>query len=288
MKPDPREQADFLSRMMSASRARLERALARCGESELRGRIARLPPPPAPRFAGTTFELIAEVKRRSPAAGQLASDTLAPAEQARRYASGGAIAVSVLTEPEEFAGDLAHVSEVARAVPGLPVMRKDFLVGTYQVLEARAAGAAGVLVIAAALEAGQTQDIIGCALELGMFVVVEVFDRADLAPSLPIVLAAAATAAGRGRVLLGVNCRNLRTLQVEAGRFAELAPLLPRAVPWVAESGITTPAQAGEVARLGYTVALVGTALMRSGDPGAAVRAFLEAGRGALTRGRGE
>lgn len=271
---------DFLARMATASHRRLEQAMARCAEKELRARIAGLPTPPAPRFTTGAFHLIAEVKRRSPSGGALASAALSPVEQARRYAQGGAVAVSVLTEPEEFHGDLAHVTEVAQALPGLAVMRKDFLVGTYQVLEARAAGAAGVLLIAAMIEPVLLEVMIDCALDLGMFVLVEVFDREELQGCVPIMRSAAATERGRGRVLLGVNCRSLRTLAVDFGRFAVLAPHLPRDLPWVAESGIETPEQAAEVARLGYHTALVGTALMRAGDPAAAARALIAAGRG--------
>jgi indole-3-glycerol phosphate synthase len=279
---DARESGDFLARMATASHRRLDRAIATVPERELARRIAALPAPPAPRFTRDAFHLIAEVKRRSPAAGRLAGEALQPAAQARLYAEGGAVAVSVLTEPGEFDGDLAHLTEVAATLPSLPVMRKDFLVGTYQVLEARAAGAAGVLVIAAMLDPEQVEAMIGCAVGLGMFVLVEVFDRADLERCVPAALAAAATEAGRGRVLLGVNCRDLRTLQVDFARFAALAPRLPAALPWVAESGIEGPAQAAEVARLGYGLALVGTALMRSGDPRAAAQAILAAGRKAL------
>lgn len=275
-------EADFLARMATASHRRLDRALSRVSEAQLAARVAGLPPPPAPRFTREAFHLIAEVKRRSPSAGDLAGPAMTPAEQARRYAAGGAVAVSVLTEPEEFAGDLAHVTEVAEALPGMAVMRKDFLVGTYQVLEARAAGAAGVLLIAAMLEPEQIEALIGRALSLGMFVLVEVFDRDDLARCVPAVQAAAATEAGRGRVLLGVNCRDLRTLRVDFARFAALVPHLPGDVPWVAESGIETPGQAAEVARLGYSLALVGTALMRSGDVPGAAQALLAAGRQAL------
>ncbi len=275
---------DFLARMARASRRRLDQAIGGCTEKQLRDRIAQLPLPPAPRFTGLPFQLIAEVKRRSPSAGQLASPAMAPAEQARHYAAAGAIAVSVLTEPGEFDGDLAHVTEVAQALPGLAVMRKDFLVGAYQVLEARAAGAAGVLLIAAMLEPGQCEAMLACALEHGMFVLVEVFDRADLDRCVPALRAAAATTAGSGRILLGVNCRDLRTLAVDSARFAGIAPCLPHEVPWVAESGIETPAQAAAVARLGYSIALVGTALMRSGDPAAAGQALLAAGRAALKR----
>jgi indole-3-glycerol phosphate synthase len=280
-----RTAGDFLARMATASHRRLEQAIARVGEAELRRRVAGLPAPPAPRFDAGAFHLIAEVKRRSPSAGQLAGPALSPVEQAREYAAAGALAVSVLTEPDEFDGDLAHLAAITAALPALAVMRKDFLVGTYQVLEARAAGAAGVLVIAAMLEPEQIEAMLATALGLGMFVLVEVFDRDDLARCVPAVLAAAATPAGAGRVLLGVNCRDLRTLQVDFARFAALAPHLPRGVPWVAESGIGTPEQAVEVAALGYSLALVGTALMRSGDPRAAAQALLDAGRAARRGG---
>jgi indole-3-glycerol phosphate synthase len=277
----PARGGDFLARMAAASHRRLEAALGRRGERELRRLVAALPSPPAPRFTTPGFHLIAELKRRSPSAGALAVSGLSAVEQARCYARGGAVAVSVLTEPEAFDGHLDHLREVASGVPGLPVMRKDFLVGTYQVLEAREAGAAGVLLIAAMLDPEQLQAMIDCALGLGLFVLVEVFDHADLDACLPAVKAAAATPAGGGRVLLGVNCRDLRTLAVDFGRFAAIAPRLPVGVPWVAESGIERPEQAAEVARLGYRAILVGTALMRAADPAAAAQALLAAGRSA-------
>ncbi|GMU75159.1 MAG: indole-3-glycerol phosphate synthase [Gammaproteobacteria bacterium] len=273
---------NFLERMAAASQRRCEQARARIDEAALRRHVSALPAPPAPRFDAAAFHLIAEVKRRSPSAGQLAAASLSPVDQAGLYARAGALVVSVLTEPEEFAGDLADLEAVTTALPALPVMRKDFLVSPYQVLEARAAGAAGVLLIAAMLEPRKLEAMLACALELGLFVLVEVFGADDLARCQPAVLAAAATPAGQGRVLLGVNCRDLRTLRVDTGRFATLAPLLPVALPWVAESGIETPAQAGEVAALGYRLALVGTALMRSGDVVTSAAALLAAGRAAL------
>jgi indole-3-glycerol phosphate synthase len=273
---------DFHSRRAAGSRARSQHARSARSEQVLRDEISRLPAPPAPRFTDAAFHLIAEVKRRSPSAGELAQATLVPAGQARAYALGGAIAVSVLTEPHEFNGDLADLTDIARALPGMAVMRKDFLVDAYQVLEARAAGAAGVLLIAAMLEPEQFAAMLGTVLDLGMFALVEAFDREDLARCVPAVRAVAASERGRGRVLLGVNCRSLRTLQVDFRRFADLAPHLPADVPWVAESGIETPEHAAEVARLGYRTALVGSALMRSGDPVAATQALLAAGRRAL------
>jgi indole-3-glycerol phosphate synthase len=269
--------ADFLARMAAASRRRLESAAARTSERELLKRAAAAPRPPALRLAAAGFDVIAELKRRSPSAGPLADASLDPSAQARSYAAGGACALSVLTEPEEFAGALEHVAEIAALLPGVPVMRKDFLVGRYQVLEARVAGAAGVLLIAAMLDPEALEAMTAFALELGLFVLVEIFDQADLARCAPVLDLAAGTA----QLLLGVNCRDLRTLQVRYERFAALAPALPRGVPWVAESGIETPAQAAELAGLGYRVGLVGTALMRSGGPAEALRALIAAGRAA-------
>ena len=269
---------DFLARMATASHRRLNESLARISERELRRRVKDLPPPPALQLSAGGFDLIAEVKRRSPAAGQLAVQDLSVTAQARAYAAGGAAAISVLTEPEEFGGELAHVSEVAAAVPRVPVMRKDFLLGTYQVLEARAAGAAGVLLIAAILEPEHLEALLAYTVELGMFALVEVFDEGDIARG----AASVANAAARGQVLIGVNCRDLRTLEVNFARFADLAPALPRGLPWVAESGIESPAQAAEVARLGYRFALVGTTLMRAASPESAVRELLAAGRGVV------
>ena len=272
---------DFLARMAATSHQRLAAARAQVPEPALRAQVATLPAPPSPRFPRTGFHLIAEVKRRSPAAGRLTDAALAPDVQARRYAAAGALAVSVLTEPTEFHGDLADLRAVCAALPALPVMRKDFLVDAYQVLEARAAGAAGVLLIAAMLEPARLVQILDQALALGMFALVEVFDAGELAACTPLLERVAATPAGQGRVLLGVNCRDLRTLAVDFERFAALAPHLPPTLPWVAESGIDTPGAAATVARLGYSLALVGTALMRADDPAAAGQALLAAGRAA-------
>ena len=237
--------------------------------------------PPALRLSADGFDLIAELKRRSPALGELAGAGLAPAKQAQAYMAGGAAALSVLTEPTEFQGELAHLQAVAE-VAQVPAMRKDFLVSDYQVMEARAAGAGGVLLIAAMLDAATLSGMLQTADRLGLFALVEVFDSADLAHCLPVLAAAGpAVVDDRVRLLLGVNCRNLRTLQVDFGRFAELAPQLPADLPWVAESGVDNPERAAEVAGLGYRLALVGTALMRADDPAAAAGALLAAGRGA-------
>ena len=270
---------DFLDRMAAASDARARAAEARRPAEALAARAARLPPPPALRLSPQGFDLLAEVKRRSPSAGTLAGSALKVAAQGRNYARGGAAALSVLTEPDEFAGDLAHLKEVAAAVP-VPAMRKDFLVSPYQLLEARAAGAGGVLLIAAILPGTQLKAMVAAAQQLGLFVLLEVFDRAELDRAVAVLRATGpALAAGACRSLVGVNCRDLRTLRVDFGRFAALAPALPRDIPAVAESGVETTAQAARVAALGYDVALVGTALMRAAEPARFAAELLAAGR---------
>lgn len=276
--------ADFLQRMAAASRQRVDRALAERPEAEVARLASAAPPAARLRLSPSGFDLIAEVKRRSPSAGELAMPGMEPAEQARRYVDGGAAALSVLTEPEEFNGDLAHLEAVSRALPGTPAMRKDFLVSTYQVLEARAAGAAGVLLIAASLDPGTLAELLQATLALGMFALVEVFDRQDLERCLPVIAASGPPVIdGAVRTLLGVNCRDLRSLAVDFARFAELAPHLPPGLPTVAESGVETPAQAAAVAGMGYRLALVGSALMRAADAGQAVRDLLAAGREQLS-----
>jgi len=229
------------------------------------------------------FDVIAEIKRRSPAEGQLSpngdsdpqkgdSDLLS---RAQAYAAGGAAAISVLTEPSRFDGELAHLESAAEAVPGTPVMRKDFLVDPVQVLEARKAGASGVLLITTMLNEEKLRAMLDCASEHGMFVLLESFDEEDLFRSAQCLDAT-------GQVLIGVNTRNLRTLEVDPDRLQNLAPGLPNAV-CVAESGLHTPEDAARVAGWGYTMALVGTALMRSEDPTGLVAAMSHAGAAACS-----
>ena len=273
-------QNDFLARMTARSRVRADAAKARLPDAELRARARERGPAPALRLAAAGFDLIAEVKRRSPAQGQLAGERLDPVAQAAAYADAGAAALSVLTEPEEFRGTLADLDAVAGAVVQVPAMRKDFLVDPYQVWEARAAGAGGVLLVAACLDRALLQRMLDTALELGLFALVEAFDERDLEHCVPVMDAAGpAVQSGAVRMLLGVNCRDLRTLAVEFGRFAELAPRLPANYPKVAESGVVEPGDAAAVAGAGYQLALVGTALMRAAEPGAAAQALLSAGR---------
>jgi indole-3-glycerol phosphate synthase len=228
------------------------------------------------------FDVIAEIKNRSPAEGDLAAADADRAARARQYVAGGAAAISVLTEPSRFAGSLDHLEEVARAVPNTPVMRKDFLVDPIQLYEARRAGASGVLLIIAMLDAARLDEMLDCARELGLFVLLEAFDAGDLGRAAKLLKESGHVArAAAGQLLVGVNTRNLRTLEVDSSRLASLAPSLPGA-RCVAESGLHTPADAAEAAALGYRLALVGTALMRSDDPKALVAAMRAAGSGRI------
>ncbi len=227
------------------------------------------------------FGIIAEIKDRSPAEGELAKAGQSRVEQAKQYAAGGAAAISVLTEPSQFAGDLSHVEEVAAALPGTPVMRKDFLVDTVQILEARAAAASGVLLIVTMLSDKKLRNMLDCAREYGLFVLLESFDEEDLSRAAAVMNADDAAQAQQGQLLFGVNTRDLRTLHVDPDRLQRLAPSLPHG-RCVAESGLYDPQDAARVAGWGYSVALVGTALMQSDDPMALVADMFAAGTEAL------
>lgn len=264
----------LLQRMADASRVRVREARAAETEGELLERARATPPPPP--LVLDRFDVIAELKLRSPAAGALARGGFGRAEQLAAYARGGAAAVSVLTEPEAFGGSLGHLREAAAALAplGRPVMRKDFLTDPYQVAEARAAGAGGVLIIVTMLGDADVDALLAAARELGLFALLEAFDAEDLER-----IAAVSVPAGSPPVLAGVNCRDLTTLEVDFARFDALAGRLPAGLPAVAESGVSGPEDARAVARAGYGLALVGSSLMRADDPARAVAALIGAGR---------
>ena len=230
------------------------------------------------------FDIIAEIKDRSPSEGRLAAPNRSRLQQAEDYIAGGAAAISVLTEPTRFSGDLGHLEEVSTLATesGIPTMRKDFLVDAVQVLEARAAGASGVLLIAAMLSDSTLQAMLDCASEHAMFVLLESFDAADLKRSSRLLESNQnLRQAEQGKLFVGINTRNLRTLAVDPGRLGELASMLPKQVVSVAESGLQNAAHAKNAASMGYGMALVGTALMRSRKPQQLLGEMLTAGRGA-------
>jgi indole-3-glycerol phosphate synthase len=267
---------DFLQAMAQSSRERVARARAIQADDALRAQALATAAAPELRLSSAGFDLIAEVKRRSPAVGQLDSRGEDVGARATDYALAGAAAISVLTEPTRFDGELLHLREVTAALKGrVPAMRKDFLVDPYQLCEARVAGAGGVLLILRMLEPAQVAAMLETAAELRLFVLLEAFDEADLRVAATLVRDYGA----RLRLLVGVNCRDLSTLQVVPGRLETLAPSLPRGVPCVAESGVESAADAARLARAGYQMALVGSALMRSGDRIGLARDLLIAGR---------
>jgi len=269
--------ADFLAGMAAASRARVLAAQAQVTDAEMRARAIDTALPPRLQLSARRFDLIAEVKFRSPAAGAL-RDGGEDSVRARvaGYAEAGATAVSVLTEPTRFDGSLQHLESAVRALAGrIPAMRKDFLVDPYQVCEARLAGAGGVLVIVRMLSDAEVAALVECAAELRMFVLLETFDEADITRAASVV----SQYARNTQLLVGLNARDLVTLQVVPGRLEQLARLLPDDVPRVAESGVATAADAGRVAVAGYDVALVGTALMSALEPLQLVRAMISSGR---------
>ena len=275
---------DFLGQMAASSRQRADAAKRVCPEIELLARALASPAPPPLSRNPSGFDLIAELKLRSPAVGQLKSaDEDVPA-RVTAYAKSGAAAVSILTEPSRFDGSLAHLERATDVLAPLrvPAMRKDFLVDPYQVIEARAAGAGGVLVILRMLPRDALQALIERAGSLGLFVLLEAFDASDIESMHEIV----DRYAGKEVMLLaGINCRDLATLQIVPRRLIELAHLLPTRVPRVAESGVVAADDARHIASVGYELALVGSALMQGGDPGALVAAMLEAGRTARKAG---
>lgn len=235
---------------------------------ELKAQAAKQNPAldPMPAFRADGISVIAEVKRSSPSKGALAS-IADPAELAADYERGGAAAISVLTEQRRFGGTLADLQAV-RAEVSVPVLRKDFITTAYQLWEARAAGADMALLIVAALEQKALEALVDRARSIGLTPLVEVHDESEIERA----LAADAD-------LIGVNARNLRTLEVDRGTFERLAPRLPDSVVKVAESGVRGPHDVIEYARFGAHVVLVGETLVTGGNPRESVADLVAAGQ---------
>lgn len=216
--------------------------------------------------------VIAEVKRASPSAGALA-DIADPAALAAEYEAGGARAISVLTEERRFGGSLDDLVAVRKAV-SIPVLRKDFVVSSYQVHEARAYGADIVLLIVAALNQDELVGLLERVESLGMTALVEIHDEHE-----------ADRALAAGASVIGVNARNLKTLEVDRSTFARIAPGLPSNVVKIAESGVRDPHDLIAYAQSGADAVLVGQGLVTSGDPRQAVAALVTAGEHPATPG---
>jgi len=284
--------ADFLAEMAAASHVRCERAMQIVPPDEMR-RLALSRDLPVP-IAVRPFLLIAEVKLASPSEGVLraipsaTSGEASPAtqsprdtatldevvKQARLYEANEAGLISVLAEPLRFGGDLTHVARAAAAVR-TPVMRKDFVVSPYQIYESRAVGASAVLLIVRMLSDETLRHMLIAAAECGLLVILEVFNHADVARARKLM----DRHPGSPQLCIGVNTRDLSTLQVDPLRLEQLSPLIDSDVPWVAESGLQTPGDVTRAVERGYCGALIGSALMKSSDPALLCRQMALAGQ---------
>jgi len=270
---------DFLKSMADTSRARVATARALVPDAEIFRQAFATPEPPRLSLSPGGFDVIAEVKLRSPAVGALKGGDENVAARVGDYAAAGAAAVSVLTEPSRFDGSLDHLvlaSKALAAQGGVPAMRKDFLVDPYQVAEARIAGAGGILIILRMLTRAETDALLEAAARLKLFVLAETFDEADIAIAHELVKSPVARQLD---LLVGINSRDLVTLKVVPGRLEQLVDRLPGTVPRVAESGVANAEDAARLAACGYDMALVGSALMTSADPAALLADMLHAGR---------
>jgi len=256
---------DVLRRILQRKAEEVAERRARVPLEALAERVATAPPPRG--FAAALEAaiavgrpaVIAEVKRASPSRGVIRAD-FDPAAIARSYAAGGAACLSVLTDVDFFQGSDRDLV-AARAACALPVLRKDFVIDAYQVHEARALGADCILLIVAALEDGPLAGLSGLALELGMDVLVEVHDIDELERALQVPAP-----------LLGINNRDLRTFEVSLDTTLSMRDAVPRDRRLVTESGIRAPADVARVRAAGVEAFLVGEALMREPDPGAALQ----------------
>lgn len=263
----------ILDDLVAAGRATLEGRRAALPEAALREGLPALPPAfdVAARLRAAGVSIVAEVKRASPSRGSLNAD-LDPAALAVAYARAGAAAVSVLTEESRFRGSLADLEAARAGLRGAgldtPLLRKDFIVDPYQLVEARIAGADAALLIAAVLTDAEMERLLREAADLGLTPLVEVHDASELRRVLPL-----------RPPVIGINNRNLTDFVVDLDTTRRLRPLIPPGIVVVSESGIGLPEQMAELARLGVDAVLIGEALVTAPDPAERLAALLEAGR---------
>jgi indole-3-glycerol phosphate synthase len=259
--------ADLLATIVAATRRIVEVREAEESIDGLRARVERLEPRSTHQLYSALrrtdrLNVIAECKRRSPSKGVLREE-YDPATIAHGYAAAGAAAISVLTEPTFFDGSLDHLRAVRAAVP-VPILRKDFVVSEYQVLEARAAGADAILLIVAALTSEQLRSLAACAARFGLDALVEVHNADELSSALDA-----------GATIVGVNNRNLRTLTVDVAASETLIARMPGHIVSVSESGLRTSGDLLRLRQMGYRAFLIGERFMTAAHPGTALRDLL-------------
>ncbi len=256
-----------LDLILAGVRSDLAERQSRTSLEDLKERCSRVQDvrPILATLRGDGVQVIAEVKRRSPSKGELA-DIADPAALARDYEAGGASVISVLTERHQFGGSLADLDAVRQAVD-VPILRKDFIVSSYQLWEARAHGADLILLMVVALEQNALVSLIERAESIGLTPLVEVHSADEVA-----------RAVDAGAKVIGVNARDLRTLQVDRDTFARVAPLIPDELVKIAESGVRGPHDVIDYARAGADAVLVGETLVTGKDPRTAVADLVAAG----------
>lgn len=256
-----------LDEILAGAAEDLAERQSRVSLEQLKELAAKQPPAldPRPTFRAEGVSVIAEVKRRSPSKGALAP-IKDPAALAADYAAGGAAAISVLTEERRFGGSLDDLKAVRDRVD-VPVLRKDFITTSYQLWEARAAGADMALLIVAALDQNALESLVDRARSIGLTPLVEVHDELEVQRALDA-----------DADLIGVNARNLKTLEVDRHTFERVAPSIPDSVVRVAESGVRGPHDVIEYARFGADVVLAGETLVKGDDPRSSVADLVAAG----------
>lgn len=267
----------FLAQVCAEARDRVTAAAAATPLAQVRVAAEATPPPPAfdVCLQGSDVAVIAEVKRASPSRGAMAEIPDAAA-LAAAYRAGGAAAISVLTEPAHFRGSLDDLRTVAGAVD-VPVLRKDFIVDAYQVWEARAVGASAALLIVAALEQEQLVTLVESVAAAGLSALLETHDELEVTRAIGAWDAAGVST----RPVIGVNARDLTTLEVDPERFSAMRACIPDTAVAVAESGVRDAADVRRLSELGADAVLVGESVATAADPRAAVSALVGAGRGA-------
>ena len=271
-----KQKNNFLQAMALSSMKRLEKNKTNQSEERLLKACEEIKRKPFVEFQ-SGFLFITEIKKSSPSLGEISKPEFNLFEQAEAYVNSGSNVISVLTEPSQFTGSLKDLNDISKRFSETPTMRKDFLVEPYQVSEAFLNGAGGVLLILAMLSDRMLKMMIERAIKHEMFVLLEAFDEVDMQRAKTIV---SEFGPHSSNILLGVNCRDLRTLDVKFSRFEKLSSLIPEDIICIAESGITGPSEIEVVSKLGYSGALIGTALMQSETPNQLLKEMMAASSG--------